>query len=36
MGELRSLKELNLSYNYALQIYAPLDFLIEGCPACVK
>jgi len=32
VGELESLEVLNLSYNSKLQIDAPLDFLIEGCP----
>ena len=36
LGELKSLKVLNLSCNFNLQIDAPLDFLIEGCPRLRK
>ena len=32
VGELESLAILDLSDNNPLQIHAPLDFLIEGCP----
>ena len=32
IGELESLEVLSLSYNDHLQIHAPLDFLVEGCP----
>ena len=32
VGELKSLEVLDLSFNKDLQIDAPLDFLIEGCP----
>ena len=32
VGELESLEYLDLSFNDALEIRAPLDFLIEGCP----
>ena len=32
VGELESLESLDLCNNYALQIDAPLDFLIRGCP----
>lgn len=32
LGELKSLESLNLSSNADLQIDAPLDFLVEGCP----
>jgi hypothetical protein len=31
VGELESLERLDLSYHH-LEIDAPLDFLIEGCP----
>ena len=32
LGKLKSLEILRLNYNNDLQIDAPLDFLIEGCP----
>ena len=32
MGKLRSLERLDLSGNEPLQLDAPLDFLLEGCP----
>ena len=32
VGELESLESLDLSWNRELQIDAPLDFLIKGCP----
>ena len=32
IGELESLEDLDLSSYYSAQIYAPLDFLIQGCP----
>ena len=32
VGELKSLEVLSLTHNKELQIDAPLDFLVEGCP----
>ena len=36
IGELESLEIFDLCYNSHLQIHAPLDFLVEGCPRLRK